>query len=56
MTYTCSQSNIVSSKTYKHSKLLHSPTYPTKGLVGEFDIISYLPEYLLYHGNDKYCI
>ena len=43
MTYTCSQSNIVSSKTYKHGQLLHlptyptmSPTYPTKGLVGEF--------------------
>ena len=29
MTYTCSQSHIVSSKTYTHGQLLHSPTYPT---------------------------
>ena len=36
MTYTCSQSNIVSSKTYKHGQLLHLPTYPNKGLVDEF--------------------
>ena len=47
MTYTCCQSNIVSSKTYTYSQLLHSPPYPTMFA----NIISYFTEYLIYKGN-----
>ena len=47
MTYTCNKSYIVSIKTYDHSQLMHSTT---------FHLIPYFIEYLVYNGNDNYCI